>query len=426
VAGTDRRRLLAALAAGGAALLGPGRLAARTAGPAAAHGGDLGAALAAMVAAGELPHALATVRRHGRAVAEARVGWSDIARRAPIRPDALFRLHSMTKAVTSVAALMLVEDGRLRLADPLPRYLPALDRLAVYAGDEGAAMKTVPAERPITLTDLLTHTAGFTYEFMGDTPVHRHYRAHGISSGLARLIGMPEAAPPPQSLDALITRLGQAPLLHQPGARFSYGFSTTVLGAVIEQVTGERLGAFFQSRIFDPLGLADTGFAIDEARLPRLVTCYLRTAAGLLPGDPQAAAYRNPAFDDGGGGLLGTIADYGRFAELLAGRGAWRGRRLLQAATVDAMFRPLLRTGGVPEEDSPFGLGLAIGDAGTEARGGVPRGAGSWAGTANTYFLADPGRGTTAVLMTNVLTPPPYQDQTWRLRALVNRAARAA
>ncbi|PZQ52948.1 MAG: serine hydrolase [Novosphingobium pentaromativorans] len=381
--------------------------------------------LDAMVAAGELPQALVLIEQHGKPLVEVATGYADIESRKPIAHDAIFRLYSMSKPITSVGVLMLAEQGKLALTDPLGRYLPEMADLRVWDGS--AAANTVPATRPVTIEDLLLHRSGLTYEFMGDTPVQRWYRENGVARATA-VASSGMQVPPAATLDELVARLGKAPLLHQPGARFSYGFSTTVLGAVIERVSGESLDAFLKSRILSPLEMKDTAFVVSDAQAPRLVTGYAATAAGLRAVDrPEKSEYRDPArLRDGGGALAGTLEDYRHFAEMLAGRGVWHGRRLLRAETVEALFTPRLRTGGGEHLDAPFGYGLAIGDAGTEARGGLPVGAGSWSGSANTYFFADPAHDVVAILMTNELTPGPFEARTWKLREALNRAALAA
>lgn len=381
---------------------------------------DLRNGLRAMVAAGELPNARVLIARRGRVVADVTLGERHIATHAPLADDAVFRLYSMSKPITSVAALMLVEDGRLSLDDPVAQYLPAFAATRVYTRGDGEAMTTVAPARAMTVRDLLTHASGLTYQFVGDGPVQRWYRRHGAMRDTA--IGrQPDDAAPAHDIDTLVARLAEAPLLHQPGARFSYGYSTTVLGKIVEQVAGEPLETFLKRRIFDPLEMHDTGFVVTDAQLPRFVTLYRSGAGGLTPVETAAVSeYRDPArLRDGGGALAGTARDYLHFAQMLADGGTWRGRRLLRAETVAAMFRPTLPTGGTGLEDTWFGLGLALGEARSEAAGGLPAGAGSWSGSANSYFVVDRAQGVAAVLMTNVLLP---RDRTEKLRRLVNRA----
>ncbi|WP_313437843.1 serine hydrolase domain-containing protein [Novosphingobium sp.] len=394
--------------------------------PASAAAQALRSELESMVAAGELPQALVLVEQNGKPLIRISTGYADVETRKPITDDAIFRLYSMSKPITSIGVLMLAEQGKLSLADPVARYLPEMADLRVWDGTARGPATTVSAERPVTIADLLLHRSGLTYEFMGDTPVQRWYREHGVARTTAVASTKVQIAPA-ATLGQLVERLGKAPLLHQPGARFSYGFSTTVLGAVIERASGQSLEVFLQKRILDPLEMKDTTFVLSDTQAPRLVTGYLATAKGLKAVDrPETSEYRDPErLRDGGGALAGTLEDYRHFAEMLAGGGTWHGRRLLRAETLAALYTPHLRTGGGEALDAPFGYGLAIGDAGTEARGGLPEGAGSWSGSANTYFFADPKHRVVAIVMTNELTPGPFEVRTWRLRKAVNRAALA-
>ncbi|TPE62208.1 beta-lactamase family protein [Sandaracinobacter neustonicus] len=389
-------------------------------------GVDLQDALSGMIARGELPGAHAVVMRGGARDIEILLGKADVEAARPLAADAIYRLYSMSKPVTSIAALMLVEEGRIALDAPISRYLPEMAHLKVYQEGDGAAMTTRPPARDVTVRDLLMHTAGFTYVFMGDGPVQHYYRDHGVARVTAVASG-PAGVPPAATLDELVARLGDAPLLHDPGERFSYGFSTTVLGALVARVAGEPLPLFLKRRIFDPLEMPDTRFVLNEAQAARLVTNYVATAGGLRPLEQGLTSeYRDPArLIDGGGALAGTMEDYLHFAQMLADGGIWRGKRLLDAGLVAEMFTPRIHTGGDPREAAMFGYGLAIGDARTQAAGGLPVGAGSWSGSANSYFLVQPESGTVAVVMTNVLTPGPFADRSFALRAAVNAAALA-
>ena len=380
--------------------------------------------LADMIAQGILPNAEVAIVKDGRQVVRFRLGKMDRESGKPLPEGAIFRLYSMIKPITSVAALMLVEEGRLALDAPVERYLPEFAGMRVYESGGPDDMVTVPAERPITIRDLLTHSSGLTYNFTGDTAVHRYYRRHGVmrDGGVGR---RPGDAPPARTMDELIQRLAKAPLLHQPGARFSYGNSTGVLGVVVERASGMTLDRFLQERIFAPLEMHDTGFVVDDARLGRFVTNYAASEEGMVAIETAAASeYRDPArMFDGGGALAGTAEDYLHFAEMLADRGEWNGRRLLRAETVDAMFTPRLATGGQAHENVLFGYGLGIGDAASEAIGGLPAGAGGWSGSGNTYFFADPRHRLVALLMTNELTAPEFVERTIAMRTLLDKAA---
>ncbi|HZV09420.1 MAG TPA: serine hydrolase domain-containing protein, partial [Novosphingobium sp.] len=357
-----------------------------------------------------------------RLLTHIRLGEADIDAHTLLPADAIFRFYSMSKPITSVAILMLAEEGRLRLDDPVARWLPAFGQMRVYAGGGADDMRTVPANRPITIEDLLLHRGGLTYPFMGAGPVQRYYRSHGVQRDTP--VGrQPGDAPPAQDLAQLVERLGAAPLLHQPGEKWDYSYSTTVLGAVVEKASGQSLDAFLRQRIFAPLEMKDTGFVITPAQLPRFVALTTATAQGLATSETAAASeYRDPArLRDGGGALAGTTRDYLHFAEMLANGGSWHGRRLLNARSVAAMFTPRLPTGGSGLEDTRFGYGLAIGDAHTAAIGGLPVGAGSWSGSGNSYFFADRRRGLAVVFMTSELTPGPFAARETATRQLVDR-----
>lgn len=380
--------------------------------------------LAAMIEEGTLPNAQVVIERDGKEIVRFRLGEMDRERATSLPDDAIFRLYSMTKPVTTVAAMMLVEEGRIALDAPVARYLPEFADVRVYYRGDLADIVTVPPVRPMTVRDLLTHSSGLTYNFTGDTPVHRYYRRHGVmrDGGVGQ---QPGDAPAAGTMDELIARLAKAPLLHQPGERFSYGNSTGVLGVVVERASGIPLDRFFRERIFQPLEMHDTTFVVSDEQLGRLVTNYVATPDGMTVAETaETSEYRNAGrMFDGGGALAGTAEDYLHFAQMLANRGEWRGRRILLAETVDAMFTPRLETGGGAHENVLFGYGLGIGDAASEAIGGLPAGAGGWSGSANTYFLVAPRHGLVALLMTNELIGPEYIDRTVRLRTLLNRAA---
>jgi CubicO group peptidase (beta-lactamase class C family) len=384
----------------------------------------LRADLADLVARRQLPHAQLMISQHGQLLADISLGEADITRHAPLAPDAVFRLYSMSKPITTVAVLMLAEQGKLRLSDPVARYLPAFATMRVYAGGEGDDMRTVPAARPITIEDLLLHRGGLTYPFMGNGPVQAWYRRHGAQRDTA--VGHQSGdAPPARDLAQLVARLGAAPLLHQPGERFDYSYSTTVLGAVVEQASGERLDHFLAKHIFAPLAMPDTGFVVTPAQLPRFTALTTATPDGIATSESaQASEYRDPArLRDGGGALVSTTRDYLHFAQMLAGGGIWHGHRLLSAAMVARMFVPRLPTGGTGLEDTQFGYGLALGDARTAAMGGLPPGAGSWSGSGNSYFFVDPRRDLAVVFMTSELTPGVSIARETVTRRLVNKAA---
>ena len=349
------------------------------------------AALREEIACGRLPGAVALVARHGRIAwfeAFGRLGPDDD---APMRLDAIFRIYSMTKPLVSLAAMMLMEAGRLRLDDPLSQYLPefANPKVARHDGRSGGPMRLEAVLRPITLQDLLRHTSGITYEFLGAGPVHKAYRE-------ARL------GDPRRSNAQMCELLATLPLLHAPGERWGYGHSTDVLGRVVEVVGGQPLGVFLRERIFEPLGMLDTGFHVPPAERQRIAEPWdVDPDSGepvrLL--DPR----RPPALEMGGGGLMSTASDYARFVQMLIDGGRFGSTRLVGRKTIELMRADHL--GAIPVS-SPllppghgFGLGFAV-----RTQPGIATTPGSvgqyfWSGIAGTTFWVDPQEALYAILM---------------------------
>ena len=264
----------------------------------------MGALLDERIAAGHLPGAVVLVARRGHIAWHAAHGRRDPAGGAPMRTDTIFRIYSMTKPLVSVGVMMLLEEGRLLLGEPIGKYLPELAEMQVAAEGGG----TVPAAAPITIQDLLRHTSGLTYEFRGDGPVHKAYAAAGIARR-------------GQSNAGQVAMLGRLPLLHQPGTRWEYSRSTDVLGRLIEVVSGQGLGDFLQARICGPLGMVDTAFHVPPAQQGRLAEGFARTR--IRRRDALLDVREPPAFESGGGGMVVTAADYPRFLQMLADGGRW-------------------------------------------------------------------------------------------------------
>ena len=370
-----------------------------------------------------IPGAVAIVARDGERLAQARAGWQDVEKREPLTEDALFRLYSMSKPITSVAILMLADQGKLRLDDPVSRYLPELEGLQVYASGGLDDMQTVPANGPITIAQLLTHTSGITYHFTGNTPVHQFYRKYGVMRDTP--VGRtPLDGPPARSLDELVEKLGDAPLLHQPGETFAYSYSTTVLGAVVERITGQSLDQALENMLFAPLRMTNTGFFVTDNDLDRFTTLYKDTPSGIEPIEqPETSDYRNRSrLLDGGGAIVGTAADYLRFAQMLANGGELDGHRFLKQETVADMFAPHARIEGLGDTKLPFGYGLSIGTDESAKLGYQPAGTVSWSGSGNTYFFIDPQTDLVALLMTHELIGAD-QARTLEIRSALNRAA---
>ena len=325
------------------------------------------------------------VARRGEIVHWNAEGWR-VLDEDPLEPNDIFRIFSMTKPVTSVAAMMLVEEGRLSLDDPLSGVIPAFAGVQVHDDGELRA----PA-RPILISDLLTHTSGLTYGLFGNTPVDSLYRA-----GLSALDAAGEA-----DLAKRTDVIASLPLAADPGERWIYSMSTDVLGRVVEVASGQTLDEFFRRRIFEPLGMTDTGFHVEADKVDRLTRLYYRARDGLFaPPAPQGDRYtRPPSWFSGGGGLTSTAADYLRFCEMLLGGGEANGVRLLQPETVRLMTRNHLSDEMIPIMPGigrqGFGLGFAVSV-------GENPGTYWWSGIASTYFWIDPAEEIIALAWTQL------------------------
>ena len=345
----------------------------------------LGAVLEQRIAAGHIPGAVCLVARHGRVAWHRAFGRRNPAAGAPMRADAIFRIYSMTKPLVSVGAMMLVEQGRLLLDDPIAAWLPEFAATRVATADGG----TEPVRRPITVQDLLRHTSGLTYEFRGTGPVHRAY----AEAKVARLR---------QTNADQVATLASLPLLHQPGTRWEYSRSTDVLGRLIEVVSGQSLGAFLAERVTGPLGMSDTAFHVPAAKHARLAEGFAR--------DPETGAEvtllavrEPPQFESGGGGMVGTAADYALFLQMLLNGGRLREARLLSRKTVEWMTADHLGDIPGPPDLLPPGHGFGLGFAVRKERGmaSTPGSPGMyfWHGMAGTTFWADPAEGLAVVFM---------------------------
>jgi CubicO group peptidase (beta-lactamase class C family) len=364
--------------------------------------------VAAYLAEHGAPGVLTLVARRGKVAHLACAGAMSLESGAPVRPDTLFRIYSMTKPITCAAALMLVEAGQLRLDDPVMRYVPAFAELRVLAAGPGGESVYQPLARPILLGDLLTHTAGLGYGLFADAPAEEHYRA-------ARLLNRVLTLRVP--LDDLVTRVTQLPLAGQPGETWRYSFAHDVVAQIVALVAGVPFEVFLAERIFAPLGMTDTGFAVPEANIGRLASLYVRGADGALAlhDDPASSSYVRPGTQPaGGGGLVSTAGNYLRFAQLLLGGGALDGVRLLQPETVALMTRNHLPAHLLPFSIGPewgwegYGFGLGVAVLLDPAGAGLPGAPGTfeWPGAANTMFWVDPHEELIGMLMTQVLPSP--------------------
>jgi CubicO group peptidase (beta-lactamase class C family) len=379
---------------------------------------------------GRLSGWLLTVSRHGKLVHVARYGQRDAEAGLPVEPDTLWRIYSMTKPVTSVAAMMLYEEGAFQLTDPVSAFIPSFARVRVYTGGSDQRPATVPATEPVRIWHLLTHTAGLTYGF---------HRAHPMDA-LYRDAGFDVETKPGVTLEEACDIWAGIPLLFQPGAEWNYSVATDVLGRVVEVASGQRLDEFFARRILGPLGMNETAFYVQPDDFGRLAALYARGLDGKAHRFESLAgnARRPPTMLSGGGGLVSTAADYQRFLQMLlhtsqSPAGELDGVRLLSPRTVAYMGRNHLpgnkdlEQGGRPlNAESPqrgvgFGLGFAVVIDPVPGRVVCSPGELSWGGLASTAFFVDPAEELTVSFFTQLIpsSAHPIRPQ---LRQLVYQA----
>jgi CubicO group peptidase (beta-lactamase class C family) len=379
---------------------------------------------AAYVDDGRLPGWLALVSRRGEIAHLSAYGARDLASEAPVETDTLFRIYSMSKPVTSVAAMMLYEEGAFELTDPVSRYIPSFADMRVYEQGMAISPITRPAAEPIRIWHLLTHTAGLVYGFQRVSVVDEIYRNAGFDRSTPRGL----------DLAGVVDRLAELPLLFEPGSQWNYSVATDVLGRLVEVVSGQPLDEFLDERIFDPLGMTDTGFLIDEGRADRMASLYTPGPDGrAVPVDMRGAEFRKPRVLLGGAGLISSAADYHRFTQMLLRGGELDGVRLLSPRTVAYMARNHL-PGDADLEDFGrpvfaevayggvgFGLGFAVVRDSAKTKTMASEGEFNWGGAASTVFWVDPVEQVTAVFLTQLLPSSTHPIRT-RLRQLVNQA----
>ncbi|WP_011300764.1 serine hydrolase domain-containing protein [Cupriavidus necator] len=384
------------------------------------------------VANGKLPGALVQVWRRGELALNSVLGVADRERQVPLAEDSIFRIYSMTKPVTSVAIMMLVEQCKIALDDPVSKYIPAWEKLGVHAGGFMESFQTKPAARPMLVVDLLRHTSGLTYGFQQNTNVDAAYRK--LKLGELATEG---------TLDEMIDKLAGLPLEFSPGEAWNYSVSTDVLGYLVGKVSGIPFDTFLKERIFEPLGMVDTGFHVPEDKVARFCACYAIGVLGskvisnkgpMLQDDPRASPYlKPPSFISGGGGLVSTAADYMRFARMLLQGGELDGVRLLGPKTLKLMTANHL-PGGVDlpamsrsmfSEATYDGVGFGLGFATTVTPAStlIPGSAGDffWGGAASTFFWVDPQEDLIGLFLTQLLPSSAYPVRR-QLRTLVYSA----
>ena len=383
--------------------------------------GRIDSAINAEIEAGDIAGAVALIVKNGEVVYHKSFGLADIESRVPMQTDSIFRIASMTKAITSVAAMVLYEQGRFQLNDPVAKYLPEFAQMSVISGvdEEGNVTATVPATRPIKIIDLMTHASGIGYPFI-PSKVQKSYRDAGVIDGLTVK---------DLKLASQMKVLATQPLLFEPGSAFAYGLSTDVLGYLVEVVSGKSLDQFLREEILEPLGMNDTYFYLPEDKSGRLVTLYNEVAdVGLVAhegsgtdlevNDVLYPVIGAKTYFSGGAGLSSTARDYARFLQMLLNDGELDGVRILGRKSVE-----LMRTGRVDwdGDDVPdFGLGFAVvSDLGRNGELASP-GAYAWGGAFDTSYWIDPHEDLIGVYMSQAR--PTSSDLGARFKTLVYQA----
>jgi CubicO group peptidase (beta-lactamase class C family) len=380
---------------------------------------------------GKIAGAVTLVARQGKVVHFSALGLCDRERGTKMAEDTLFRIYSMTKPITSIAMMMLVEEARCALSDPVERYIPEWKELRVFRHGSWPAFVTEPAQRSMTIRDLLTHMSGLTYGFVFHDAVDAAYRRIGISGGVP-------GEDRPTTLRDMVEKLATMPLLFQPGSRWNYSVSTDVLGYLVEVISGQPFDQFLRTRIFEPLGMRETGFSVPAGKEARFAANYRRQIDKklVLADDPMKSAYLEPqTFCSGGGGLVSTAEDYRRFCQMLLDGGASEDgqHRIVSRKTLELMTTnhlpggvdlSALATGSFSETTNDgvgFGLGFAvvIDMARRQWHGSI--GEQYWGGAASTAFWVDPSEDLLVVFLTQLMPSTTYNFR-GQLRSLVYAA----
>jgi CubicO group peptidase (beta-lactamase class C family) len=364
--------------------------------------GRIGAAMQRLVDAGQVAGVVSLVVRHGETVHFEAKGVLDLASRRPMQIDSIFRIFSMTKPVTAAAVMVLLEEGKLLLDDPIADFLPEFSQTRVCIRETASGLELADLDRPITVRHLLTHTSGLTYP-------HTVSASWEPASIVGRLYTAADVMRGDEPLAEKVPRQARLPLVHQPGAGWTYGMSIDVLGCLVEVLSGQTFGAFLRQRLFEPLGMVDSGFYVDSDRFDRLATGYTYREHGLAPivGGLLADVSRPPGFEMPGGGLVSTAMDYARFAQMLVNRGQLDGERVLGPRTVELMLSSQMTREQIPFVPPTWpmreGYGMALGGRTLidVAASGLPGTVGSytWQGAWNTDFWADPREQLVGVVM---------------------------
>jgi len=378
----------------------------------------IGTVMQGYVDQNKLAGLITMVARCGKVVRLERFGMMDLEAAKPMQLDTIFRIYSMTKSITSVALMMLYEEGQFQLNDPVSKFIPEFADVKVFTGATEEGFEVTELEREITIRDLLTHTAGLTYDFFEDSPVDAMYLEADLHQ-------------PDRTLEEMIHKIVKLPLVHQPGTAWRYSMATDVLGYLIEVISGISLDVFLEQKILKPLGMEDTGFYVPEAKLGRLAATYGPVENGgleLLDAPATSQYSKPPRFLSGGTGLVSTASDYMRFAQMLLDGGELDGVRLLSRKTIELMTINHLPDELIPIQLRPhtlhgcgFGLGFRVlvnvaqaGRLGSEGEFG-------WGGAASTSFFVDPKEELIGLLLTQLM-PSRYYPIRDEFKVLVYQA----
>jgi CubicO group peptidase (beta-lactamase class C family) len=363
--------------------------------------------------AGQLAGTLTLVARQGQIAYFEPQGYLEIEQTRPMQQDTIFRIYSMSKPITSVALMMLYEQGLFQLDDPVHAFIPSWKNLGVFVSGQYPTFVIAPLARPMTMRDLLTHTSGLTYGFMERTNVDAAYRKLGVG----------DRAKPGYTLQDMVDTLATLPLEFSPGTRWNYSVATDVVGYLVEVISGQRFDVYLRDHIFAPLGMHDTDFTIAEAQLARFACNYARQPDGSLQliDAPEQSQYRTCSLFSGGGGLVSTAEDYFRFTSMLRNRGELDGVRLLGRKTIELMTLNHLPGGqdlmqlaqaGVFTETAyagvGFGLGFSVMQSPVRAQILGTPGEYAWGGAASTAFWVDPGEDLIVIFMTQLMPSSSY------------------
>jgi len=370
----------------------------------------------------QAPGFLIAITRHGKLAYLKSLGWMDLECSRPVREDAIFRIYSMSKPIATTALMILYEEGKALLQDPVSKYIPQFKDLKVCTGKTQTGLQLEPLNREITVFDLATHTAGLGYGLFTDSPVEDVFREAGIFR--------PDVLAMQYSLEETVKRLTQIPLANQPGTRWRYSMAIDVIGYLVQLIADQPFDIFLKKRLFDPLGMVDTGFYVPKEKLERFAAMYMpdeNKQIKLIDSPSNSPFARPDATHSGGGGLVSTLHDYVNFTQMMLNKGELEGARILGPKTVEKMTRNHLPSallpfdlGGFVNPGQGFGLGFGINLDESVSNMAGSDGIYFWGGAASTSFHIDPKEDLTVVMMTQVLFNEIPFDQV--LRQLVAQA----